>query len=63
MSAKKPITEAQRASQRRYDKYRRTKVSVLLVNTTDADIIEFLKKCPNKQGLIKKLLREHMSQV
>ena len=60
MSNKKPLTEAQRASQRLYDKERRTRVSVLLVNSTDYDIIEYLKTCPNKQGLIKKLLREHI---
>ena len=62
MGNKKPLTEAQKAAQRRYDKERRTKVSVLLVNSTDADILEYLKTVPNKQGLIKQLLREHMSQ-
>lgn len=61
MSDKKPLTGAQRASQRHYDKACRTRVSVLLVNTTDADIIEFLKTVPNKQGLIKQLIRDHMA--
>lgn len=61
MSNKKPLTEAQRASQRRYDRERRTRVSVLLVNTTDADIIEFLKG-KNKQGLIKELIRRCMDE-
>lgn len=61
MSTKKPLTEAQKAAQRRYDKTKRTKISVLLVNNTDADIIEFLKD-KNKQGLIKQLLREYMAK-
>ena len=61
MSNKKPLTEAQRASQRRYDKEHRTRVSVLLVNTTDADIIEFLKG-KNKQVLIKQLIRRYMDE-
>lgn len=61
MGNKKPLSEAQKAAQRRYDRTRRTKVSVLLVNNTDADIIAYLKTVPNKQGLIKKLLRDHMA--
>ena len=62
MSEKKPLTEAQRAAQRRYDRTKRTRVSVLLVNNTDADIIAFLKTCPNKQGLIKSLLRDYIAK-
>jgi hypothetical protein len=60
MSQKKPLTAAQKLARSRYDSTCRTRVSVLLVNTTDADIIEFLKRCPNKQGLIKSLLREYI---
>ncbi len=63
MSDKKSLTEVQRASQKRYDKENRTRVSILLVNTTDADIIEFLKGCTNKQGLIKRLIREYIYKL
>ena len=61
MSNRKPLTEAQKAAQRRYDMTKRTRVFINLVNSTDADIIEFLDGCSNKQGLIKKLIREHMA--
>lgn len=62
MSNKKPLTEAQKAAQRRYDSTKRTRVYINLVNNTDSDIIEFLKTVPSKQGFIKKLIREYINR-
>lgn len=41
-----------------YEKNNCTRVSIKLGNKTDADIIELLNKQDNKQGYIKKLIRE-----
>ena len=44
-----------------YDANNTTRVFVRLNNKTDADILAYLDTVPNKQGLIKELLRNHMS--
>lgn len=41
-----------------YEKNNCTRVSIKLCNKTDADIIEALNHCGNKQGYIKELIRE-----
>lgn len=41
-----------------YEKNNCTRVSIKLCNKTDADIIEALNNCGNKQGYIKELIRE-----
>lgn len=41
-----------------YEKNNCTRVSIKLCNNTDADIIEALRTCGNKQGYIKGLIRE-----
>lgn len=41
-----------------YEKNNCTRVSIKLGNKTDADIIEALNNCGNKQGYIKSLIRE-----
>ena len=38
-----------------------TRLKVNLNNKTDADILAYLNTVSNKQGLIKELLRNHMS--
>lgn len=46
-------------------KYAKTNVVQIKFNfnkSTDADIIEYLDSCPNKQGLIKDLLRQHIAK-
>ena len=46
-----------------FDKKHTTMLSIKLNNRTDADIIEFLEKQENKAGMIKKLIRDHLSIV
>lgn len=43
--------------QTEWDKKNTTRVSIKLVNTTDADILAWLDAQPNKQGYIKSLIR------
>ena len=54
-------TEAQKRAARKYDDTHTMQLKLKLNLNTDADIIEYLKNHPNKQGLIKQLLREHMN--
>lgn len=49
------------ATQNRYNRETTTALSIKLNNRTDADILEFLTQVPNKQGLIKNLLRKYMT--
>lgn len=42
---------------KKYDKENTTKVTLKLNLKTDADILDFLDSCGNKQGTIKKLIR------
>ena len=49
------------ATQNRYNKETTTALSIKLNNRTDADILEYLTSVPNKQGLIKNLLRKYMT--
>ena len=48
--------------QERYDKANTIRVQLKLVKSTDADIIEYLESCGNKQGTIKRLIREEMAR-
>lgn len=48
--------------QARFEKEKCTRVSIKLVNKTDADILEHLATKPNKQGYIKALIREDMAR-
>ena len=51
-------SDAQKRAARKYDQ-RNTKVITLKLNkTTDADILEQLERCENKQGYIKELVRK-----
>lgn len=43
----------------KYDKENTTRAVVKLNHRTDADILDMLAKTNNKQGLIKKALREY----
>ena len=47
---------------KKYDENNTTRVQLKLNNKTDADIIEYLNSVENKQGTIKRLLREEMSR-
>lgn len=51
-------TEAQIKAQARYDSENTIQVHLKLNKKTDADILKALAKCGNKQGYIKRLIRE-----
>ena len=47
---------------KKYDENNTTRVQLKLTKKTDADIIEYLESVDNKQGTIKRLLREEISR-
>ena len=47
---------------KKYDENNTTRVQLKLNNKTDDDIIAYLDSLDNKQGTIKRLLREEMSR-
>ena len=53
-------SQAQREAVMRYDSENTTRIAIKLNNTTDQDIIDWLKSQKNKQGYIKSLIREDM---
>ena len=53
---------AKTQSYREYIKRSYKQIKFELNKNTDADILDFLETVPNKQGLIKKLLREEMAR-
>lgn len=48
--------------QERYEKNNTVRISLKLVKNTDKDILDYLEKAGNKQGTIKKALREMMAR-
>lgn len=55
-------SKAQLRAQERYDKENTIQIKLKLNKKTDADIIEYLSDCDNKQGVIKALLRLEISR-
>ena len=55
-------TPAQLRAGAKYDKTHTTQFILKLNNKTDADIIEKLKEVENRQGYIKKLIREDIEK-
>ena len=55
-------TPAQLRAGAKYDKTHTTQFILKLNNKTDADIIEQLKEVENRQGYIKKLIREDIEK-
>lgn len=51
------MSEKKLNPQARFERDKCTRVSIKLVNTTDADILAHLETLPNKQGYIKALIR------
>lgn len=49
--------------QARFEREKCTRVSIKLVNNTDADILAHLAQQPNKQGYIKALIRADMKKA
>lgn len=47
---------------KKYDENNTTRVQLKLNNKTDADIIAYLDSVDNKQGTIKRLIREEISR-
>jgi hypothetical protein len=56
------MTPAQKRSKDKYDKANTKQVKLKLNVKTDADIIEALELSGNKQGYIKKLIREDLKK-
>ena len=46
-----------------YDKNNTVKVTIKLNLNTDKDILDYLDKSGNKQGTIKRLIREDMARI
>lgn len=53
--------EIRKIKQAEYDKNNTVQVIMKLNKNTDGDIIQFLNKCNNKQGLIKRLIRIYIN--
>ena len=53
-------TEAQKPATAKYDASNTRKIVLKLNTRTDADVLEWLAQQPNKQGAIKKLIRNEM---
>lgn len=51
-------TDAQKRASKKYDQHKTKVVTLKLNKTTDADILEQLERCENKQGYIKELIRK-----
>ena len=47
---------------KKYDASNTTQVKLKLNYNTDADIIEYLESCGNKQGTIKNLIRDEIER-
>ena len=54
--------EAKARADMKFAKEHLIQIKFNLHKTIDADIIEYLDTCPNKQGLIKDLLRQHIAK-
>ena len=55
-------SEAQKKASAKYDKENTKMISFKFNEKTDADILDRLASVPNKQGYIKKLIREDMKE-
>jgi hypothetical protein len=55
------ITET--AARKKWTQKNTTHITMKLQNSTDADIIEYLRTCDSKQGIIKKAIREHIART
>lgn len=51
-------TDAQKRASKKYDQHNTKVITLKLNKTTDADILEQLERCDNKQGYIKELIRK-----
>ena len=56
------MSEKKITPQAKFEKDKCTRISIKLVNNTDADILAHLAKQPNKQGYIKALIRADIAK-
>ncbi len=56
-------TDAKKISDKKWKKENATMIAFRLYKNTDAELIKFLETVENKQGLIKRLLREEMKKA
>lgn len=56
------VSDAHKAANRRYDKTNTRQIVLKLNTNTDADILAWLDEQPNRQGAIKKLVREQIDR-
>lgn len=56
------MSEARKRAQMKYNKEHTKQVTLRLNRRTEADIIDWLERIPNKQGYIKALIRSDMEQ-
>lgn len=56
------MTERRETPQDRYQRNKCTIISVKLINTSDADVIDKLNSVPNKSGYIKSLIRADIAK-
>lgn len=54
------VTEAQKRATAKYDKDHTRLLTMKLNIETDADILEWWDALPNKQGMMKKLIRDQI---
>lgn len=57
------VTEAQKRAVARYDKENTQQILLKLNKVTDADILDRLHSVRNKQGYIKKLIRQDINKT
>ena len=55
------VSKSQLMAQNKYDRNNTVQIKLKLNRKTDADILELLENCGNKQGLIKQVLRDYIS--
>lgn len=60
--AKRKLTNKAKAYMTEYSKTHTTRIAFQLSNEYDADILEFMKTVPNKNGYLKDLVREDMKK-
>ncbi len=57
-----PYSEAHKRADAKYKRESTTQVGLRFYNATEGDLIAHLEKQPNKQGYLKRLIREDMER-
>ena len=56
------VSEARKRANRKYDKENTRQITIKLNLNTDADILDWLSRVENRQGYLKRLIREDMAK-